>query len=157
LKPPDEQGKWYFTLTDTIALSFDRNDDGDVVRMKMYQAGMTFELPREGAVFAMEVDMEDVAPFLGTYHDGQMNLDVRVLVQNGRLAVDVPGQMIFELHSPDDEGRWYFRVTDTIYVTFEMDDDGEPTMTRMPSTTRSSSTEAENAAAAFPGPTRNAP
>lgn len=130
LKSPDEQGKWYFTLTDTIAVSFDRNDDGDVVRMKMYQAGMTFELPREGAVFAMEVDMQEVAPFLGTYHDGQMNLDVRVLVQNGRLAVDVPGQMMFELHSPDDEGRWYFRVTDTIYVTFEMDDDGEPTMTR---------------------------
>ena len=39
LKPPDEDGKWQFTLTDEIAVSFERDEAGDVVAMTMYQSG----------------------------------------------------------------------------------------------------------------------
>ena len=47
LKEPDEEGKWYFVITDDIALSFDRDDSDNVVGMKLYQAGYVFELPRK--------------------------------------------------------------------------------------------------------------
>jgi len=46
LKGPDDQEKWYFALTDAVAVSFDRDPSGWVTGMRMYQAGMTFELPR---------------------------------------------------------------------------------------------------------------
>lgn len=32
--------------------------------------------------------------------------------------------MVFELHLPDDKGRWYFRPTADIYVEFERDEQG---------------------------------
>jgi len=46
LKDPDTEGKWYFVLTDQIAVSFDRNDSNQVNGMSLYQAGFTFTLPR---------------------------------------------------------------------------------------------------------------
>jgi len=46
LKDPDAEGKWYFVLTDQIAVSFDRNDSNQVNGMSLYQAGFTFTLPR---------------------------------------------------------------------------------------------------------------
>ena len=46
LKDPDTEGKWYFVLTDQIAVSFDRNNSNHVNGMRLYQAGYTFKLPR---------------------------------------------------------------------------------------------------------------
>src|SRR5690606_13256800 len=41
-----------------------------------------------------------------------------------------PGQMVFELKQPDDEGRWYTRLTDEVFLTFGEDEQGEVTLTR---------------------------
>lgn len=124
---PDDEGKWQFSLTDQIAVSFDKDDDGSVVGMKMYQAGMTFELPREGVTRELEVNMDEVGPLLGSYAHEDSPMTMRVLIQNGRLAVDVPTEMVYELHPPDEQGRWYFRLTDRFHVTFEHEDD-EPVL-----------------------------
>ena len=59
-------------------------------------------------------------PYIGEY-DGP-NKDFTVLVQNQRLAVDIPGRMIFELRDPDEEGRWYFMMTPTVHMTFTEDE-----------------------------------
>lgn len=127
LKPPDEAGKWYFALPQEIAVSFERNDAGAVIAMKMYQAGLTFELPREGVArqAEAEVDIREVQPYLGTYHFKEANVDYTVKVHNGRLAVDVPGQIVYELHPPNDEGKWVFRASDKIAVAFVKSGSGE--------------------------------
>lgn len=127
LKPPDENGKWYFAVTDQIAVSFVLDEEGRPRAMKMYQAGLTFELPREGVQHELEVSMEEVGPLLGSYQAEEAPMAVRVLIQHGRLAIDVPGQMVYELHLPDDEGRWVFRATDAIHATFE-EEEGEPVL-----------------------------
>jgi len=44
-------------------------------------------------------------------------------VQNGRLAVDVPKQMVYELHLPNDEDKWVFHATDKIAVRFNKEND----------------------------------
>lgn len=125
LKPPDEDGKWVFAMTDQIALSFDRNAAGQVTGLKMYQGGLTFELPRSG--FEPEVPSGEVpaewAALFGKYRSPSLKQDITVLTQNGRLALDVPGQMVFEL-DPAAEGRWAFRVSSSLEVAFERDDEG---------------------------------
>jgi CubicO group peptidase (beta-lactamase class C family) len=125
LNPPDEEGKRAFSITDTIAVSFDRNGDGEVTVLKMYQAGLTFECPREGAEVAGSVTLDDVREYLGTYHVDKLAIDCEVLMQNGRLAIDVPGQMTYALHPPDDDGKWVFRATDTIALKFNHGEDGD--------------------------------
>ena len=48
-----------------------------------------------------------------------------VLVQNERLAVDIPGQMTFELLPPDRDGKRPFAITPQgIQVSFERNDEG---------------------------------
>jgi hypothetical protein len=54
-----------------------------------------------------------------------------VLIQNNRLALDVPGQMVFELHPPDAEDRWVFRIRDSLWVRFNPDDSGAVTSLTM--------------------------
>jgi len=52
------------------------------------------------------------------------NVEFTVQIQNGKLSVDVPGQMVFELKEPDDEGLRFFMITNTAAVSFEQDENG---------------------------------
>jgi len=125
LKDPDEEGKWYFVITSEIAVSFDRDEDDKVVGMKMYQAGMVFDLPREGVEIAAEIPLKELQKYLGSYRSEQLGVTFEVLIQNNRLAVDVPGQMVYELFPPDKDGRWFFRVTGDISLKFNETPGGE--------------------------------
>ncbi len=125
LKNPDEEGLWYFASTDEIAVSFDKDEDGNVVLMKMYQSGLIFEIPREGTEIAAEIPLEELQKYLGSYTSEELGITVTVVIQNNRLGVDVPGQMVYELYPPDEEGKWYFRVTDEVSVGFSETSGGQ--------------------------------
>ncbi|MDH3627275.1 MAG: serine hydrolase [Acidobacteriota bacterium] len=124
IRPVGDDGRRPFAVTDTVAVSFEANEDGSVDLMRMHQGGLDFELPRRGVVIEPEIDLDELAPFLGTYHSETFNGDVPVRIKNNRLAVDIPGQMAFELRLPDEDGRRRFRIREVISVSFEMDDDG---------------------------------
>lgn len=127
LKPPDESGKWEFAITDQIAVSFVNDADGDTIGMKIYQGGLEFELPREGYTPPVDITLAEARKYLGTYHSDVMNADLKVLHRKGRLAIDVPGQMIYDLHLPDADGRWLFRVKQSIAVSFNTNEADEVT------------------------------
>lgn len=55
-------------------------------------------------------------PYVGKYQGPKRNFTIKV--QNQKLAVDVPGRMVFELREPDDQGRWYFVITPDVHITF---------------------------------------
>jgi CubicO group peptidase (beta-lactamase class C family) len=131
LEPPDEEGKWYFSLTNEVAVSFDHQDDDSVPGLKMYQAGMTFELPREGVERPVEIDLSGLRPYLGTYRSEKADLDFEVKISNQRLAVDVPGEMVYELFPPNEDDMWVFRPTDRVAVSFIESDAGEVTSMKM--------------------------
>ena len=128
LKDPDEQGMWYFAVSDAIAVSFERNDTGDVIILKWHESGLTFELPRVGVGVPIEIPLDELQKYLGTYRSE--DVDVKVVIQNNRLAIDVPGPLVFELYPPDEEGKWAFRATDEVAVAFNESDAGVESMTR---------------------------
>jgi CubicO group peptidase (beta-lactamase class C family) len=125
LKEADEEGKWYFAASSEIAVSFERDEAGNVIGMKLYQAGMTFDLPREGVEIAPEIPVDELQKYLGSYRSDELKMTVEVLIQNNRLAIDVPGQMVFELYPPDEDGIWLFRVTPEISVKFNETPEGQ--------------------------------
>ncbi|MHC4421147.1 MAG: serine hydrolase [Planctomycetota bacterium] len=131
LNPPDEEGKRQFVITDQIAVRFNRNGKGEAYSFTFYQAGYTFELPRKGAEMPVEFDLDAVRPYLGRYHAEKLNVDITVLIQNNRLALDVPGQMVYELHAPDAEDRWVFRIRDSLWARFNRDGAGTVTSLTM--------------------------
>ncbi|MHC4945828.1 MAG: serine hydrolase, partial [Planctomycetota bacterium] len=69
----------------------------------------------------------DYKPYLGKYiaNFGQFkDTEYTVKIQNGRLAIDVPGQTVYELKNPNAEGKWLFAISDQIAVSFVRDDTG---------------------------------
>jgi secernin len=124
LLDPDESGRRQFAITDQVAVSFLRDATGAVLGMTYHQGGMDLEAVREGFEPPAEVEADDVAAYLGRYRFDPAGLDATVLIQHGRLAVDVTGQMVFVLGRSDDDGVWRARATDMITVTFEAGDDG---------------------------------
>ncbi len=118
LKAPDKEGRWPFALTDTIAVSFERDDQGSVQVMRLHQGGFDFELPREGYTPAPDWSRAEVLDKLGRYRTANGKLEANVMFQGGRLAADVKGQMVFELHKPDADGKWRLRIRKDIAVSF---------------------------------------
>jgi hypothetical protein len=123
LKEPDSEGKWYFVLTKDIAVSFER-DNGNITMMKLYQAGLTFELPKKGVEIPSEDPIEGVEKYLGNYHSDELEITAEVLIQNNNLAIDWPGTMVCELYPPDEEGIWVFRISEDFGLGFNETADG---------------------------------
>lgn len=125
LKTPDSEGKWFFALTNQIAVSFERGDDGKSTSMTMYQAGFEFECPREGMELETEVPLERMQPLVGAYRDEKRKLNVQVTIFNNRLAIDAPDGGFFTLAPPDDEGKWALRANkERLQIQFNRDADG---------------------------------
>jgi CubicO group peptidase (beta-lactamase class C family) len=125
LNEPDEEGKWYFVVSNEIAVSFERDENDNVIGMKLYQAGMTFDLPREGVEIAPEIPLDELQKYLGSYHSEELSVTAEVLIQNNRLAIDWPEEMIYELYPPDEQGIWVFRVSERFAISFNETPDGQ--------------------------------
>jgi CubicO group peptidase (beta-lactamase class C family) len=127
LKPPDpedEQALRVLEATDTIAISFDEGPTGEIQALRHHQNGMAFELLRVGVELAPEVTPDEVAALLGHYR-ADKGLALEVIIHNGRLAVDVTGQMIYDLELPDKNGDYRFRINPDFIVSFQRGKNGE--------------------------------
>ena len=125
LEEPDEEGLWRFRIMPQIAVSFSLDDGGNVTSMSLHQSGEINTLTRGPPTEedAYPVDMER---YVGEYRTEDPNITMKVVIVDGRLALDLPGQPIsLELYPPDDEGRWYMRVNPTVAVSFNIGEDDE--------------------------------
>ncbi len=127
LVDPDETGQWFFKMTNTISVSFDRSEGGDIAAMRMQQNGMNFELPRKGYEIQAEVEPGTFNEFLGLYQSKVLSGNIKAMIQNQRLTMDVPNQMAFELHLPDEDGFRQFRIKSDTSVKFVRNEAGEVT------------------------------
>ncbi|MBX3322984.1 MAG: serine hydrolase [Phycisphaeraceae bacterium] len=126
LRGPSADGKRPFALTDAIAVTFNEDKDGNVYSFTFHQGGMNFEVFKQGASAPLDIDLAEASELCGVYRidAGGPQIDVDVRIENNRLAVNVPGQMVYSLYAPDAEGWWVFRATDMIRVRFDRDDEG---------------------------------
>jgi secernin len=123
MKDPDDAGRWYFALTDLIAVSFLDDGLGGTTAMRFHQ---TTQIPRKaGDVKAPTEGLpEAYRPYAGEYMIAPGMGVVTVLVAGGRLALDIPNQATIELEEPDADGRWYFADDATTAVSFDRDETG---------------------------------
>ena len=70
---------------------------------------------------------EHLQPYLGTYEATFDDSVYSVVVKGGGLALDVPGQTVYELKDPDEAGRWAFVLSGDLAVSFVSDDAGSVT------------------------------
>ncbi|HTE06614.1 MAG TPA: serine hydrolase domain-containing protein [Planctomycetota bacterium] len=108
LRAPDAKGRWRFELTGSIEVDFQRGADGAVRALTMYQSGLALEMPKAGVPPQPDEPLEPLARLLGEYASPGQRMTV--VLHNQRLALDVPGQMIYELAQADGSGRRAFRA-----------------------------------------------
>jgi len=125
LKEPDSEGKWHFKLLDLLAVSFEQYDSETTTKMKLYEAGQVYELPKGEAPEEVALDPAELQKYLGRYQTEDPSVVVEVLIQNGTLALDITGQpFLLELSPPDDEGKWYFKLNPQLAIAFNQSPNG---------------------------------
>jgi len=83
---------------------------------------------------------EDLEKYSGKYTANFgpfQNVEFTVQNKDGKLSVDVPGQMVFQLKEPDEEGIRYFTLTNTAATSFILDGTGKVTGMKMHQITQS--------------------
>ena len=68
-------------------------------------------------------DMSRYAPYVGQYADKLG--EVKVIVRNNKLAVDIPNKMVLPFNDPDEKGIWTCLLSNQLYLTFSKDDSGK--------------------------------
>jgi hypothetical protein len=117
---------------DCTAMETDFVDSGHI-RIGEYQSMTTSFNPKEMEILEHRTGFGDTAregaaeekygPYLGLYHNPRQ--DVEVLVQEGTLNLDIKGRMTLPFTDPDDDGRWYCKLSNSLYITFEEDEEGK--------------------------------
>ena len=120
----DGTGAWAFPAEDLIVCYFTQSR-GQATTIRLEATIQDALLRRGGA--AVKVP-EELKPYLGTFwaNFGQYkNTPFEVVCRNGRLALDIPDQVVYELKEPDKDGRRQFVISDKIAVSFKKDDGGK--------------------------------
>lgn len=119
LSPPGADGRWPLMMTDQLAISFDRDKKGKVVGLRLHEAGVEFEVPREGVVVAPEIPLAELQKYVGRYGGGAGAPEFTVFIQNQRLAVRLPNNAALDLRPPDATGRRATRANAELAFAFE--------------------------------------
>jgi CubicO group peptidase (beta-lactamase class C family) len=123
LQQPDEEGRWSFVLTDQIAVSFNRDDQGAVISLIVHQGGFHFEVPRQGLEVEPEVPAEELEKYVGTYVRAKGGKRVKLLIGRGRLVMEDKGNQL-TFHTPDAEGHASLCARADYGATFKTDAEG---------------------------------
>jgi len=73
---------------------------------------------------------EELKPYLGIYtalSGPLMYKEFEILAQDGRLAVNLPEQIVVPLEDPDEEGLWRLTLEPSLAVSFVQDEAGQVT------------------------------
>ena len=65
--------------------------------------------------------------YVGAYTVPNRDEPFRVLVKNGRLGIDIPGQMVLPMNDPDADGNWTCTLSNLISCSFPRDENGNVT------------------------------
>jgi CubicO group peptidase (beta-lactamase class C family) len=114
---------WAFPTEDLIVCYFTQSR-GQVSMIRLETTIQDALLQREGAG---EVP-DEMKPLIGTYYANFgpfKNAPFQVGFRCGKLALDIPNDLVYELREPDQEGRWRFALNDAAGVSFKRDGEGK--------------------------------
>ena len=112
---------------DATALEVDFADAGHI-RISEYQStsssfnGKNFEIiDYKFGDKQKETTSADYSEFYGKYTNLETGRTFEVLDKEGNLSVDIPGQMVLPFNKPDEKGKWYCKLSPTLYLEFTRD------------------------------------
>jgi len=128
-------GKAGWIPVDSTAFETDYVDSGHI-RLGVYQYVSTALNPKKMEVLdykagsakmgqAQEAVPEKYKQYLGKYTNPESKTVVKVFVQGGNLAVDIPEKMVLAFNDPYEKNVWYCKLSNQLYLTFQEDNLGK--------------------------------
>ncbi|MCW9098464.1 MAG: transglutaminase-like domain-containing protein [Ignavibacteriaceae bacterium] len=122
-------GKAGWIPIDATALETDFVDAGHI-RISEYQStsstfnGKKFDIIdyKLGDNQTATSDVE-LSEYFGYYTNPESGRTFEVLDKEGNLSVDIPGQMVLPFNLPVEDGKWYCKLSPTLYLVFTRDED----------------------------------
>jgi transglutaminase-like putative cysteine protease len=122
-------GRAGWITVDATANEIDYVDSGHI-RIGEYQSMVTALNPKKMEVLDFRAgsmkmgQAEDEASqmykaYVGEYTNPSTKTVLKVFVQGGGLAVDIPGKVVLALNDPDEKGLWYCKLSNQLYFTFK--------------------------------------
>ena len=120
---------------DSTAFETDYVDSGHI-RLGVYQYVSTALNPKKMEVLDYKAgsakmgQTQDDEPdkfkkYVGKYTNPDTKTAVKVFLQGGNLAVDIPDKMILAFNEPDKDRIWYCKISNQLFLTFDEDSSGE--------------------------------
>ncbi|WP_020466798.1 serine hydrolase domain-containing protein [Singulisphaera acidiphila] len=119
----DGTGAWAFPEENLIVCYFTQSRS-QVSTIRLETTIQDVLLRRESA----DNVPDELKPLIGTYYANFgpfKNTPFQVVFRCGKLALDIPSQLVFELSEPDKEGRRQFVLTNATAVSFKKDSGGK--------------------------------
>jgi transglutaminase-like putative cysteine protease len=128
-------GKAGWIPVDSTAFETDYVDSGHI-RLGTYQYMTTALNPKKMEVLDYKAGSAKMGQpekaesskkyekYLGQYTNPDANMKVKVFVQGGNLALDIPNQVVLAFNDPDESQVWYCKLSNQLYLTFNEDDSG---------------------------------
>jgi len=126
-------GKAGWIPVDATANEVDFADSGHI-RLGEYQSvatalnPVTLEVLEHRVGTGEAASMETTAahaPYLGTFTHPSGAQAIEVREQDGALTLDIKGKAVLAMNEPDEKGRWYAKMSDRLFATFETGEDGK--------------------------------
>jgi hypothetical protein len=114
---------WAFPAENLIVCYFTQSR-GQVSMIRLETTIQDALLQRDGAGKVPD----EMKPLIGTYYANFgpfKNIPFQVIYRCGKLALDIPSQLVFELKEPDKHGRWQFALTNSGSISFKKDSGGK--------------------------------
>jgi hypothetical protein len=121
-------GKTGWITVDSTASEIDYVDSGHI-RIGEFQSMATALNPKKMEVLdftagSMKMGQEETdtgmyAAYVGNYTSPVTKTVLKVFVQGGNLAVDIPGKVVLALNDADEQGRWYCKLSDQLFFIFK--------------------------------------
>jgi hypothetical protein len=136
LEEEEGYGRWRFKIMQEVSISFVLEGE-EVTAMVLNQSGMVFELPK-GSAPTEEIYPSDMDKYIGVYETEDPDITMKVVIHEGMLALDIPGQpMELDLFPPDENGLWSLRINPSTAVSFmEQDNEVESIVFHLPDGTK---------------------
>jgi transglutaminase-like putative cysteine protease len=123
---PDENGDWFFKITNLASVSFDRDETGNVSEMTINSRQRFPRMTEDTAIDTTVAVPEEFRLYLGKYVIPMKGSNIEVVFSDSNLAIDNNKEKLMKLEGPDSERKWIGRVGAQVHmvVSFIQDDTG---------------------------------
>jgi len=113
---------------DATAFEIDYVDAGHIRIAELQSAATSFNgkkfevLDYKLSGKEIEKTAEKYSKYFGKYTNLEKGKTFTVMEKEGNLSVDIPGQVVLPFNEPDQKGRWYCKLSPSLFIEFANDE-----------------------------------